>query len=89
MSKIILVTAIVIVTCMVVNVDSGIVDLLNNSCVKDSNCDRTEYCDHDFPNPIGKCRKGLEANEYCVLDRHCASKHCHLFHCKARAPIVP
>jgi hypothetical protein len=44
----------------------------------------SEYCDHDFPNPVGKCKLGSEAGQSCLRDRHCASKRCHFLKCANR-----
>jgi hypothetical protein len=51
-------------------------------CLRSSNCGPTEYCDHDFPNPVGKCREGLASGERCLRDKYCKSKKCTLFHCE-------
>ncbi len=60
------------------------IDILNGACLTDTNCGTTEYCDHDFPNPIGRCKTGYEPGENCFRDKHCASKRCHLFKCEKR-----
>lgn len=53
-------------------------------CLTESNCASDEYCDRDFPNPIGECKKGAAEGRYCFRDKHCASKRCSLFRCKPR-----
>ncbi len=63
------------------------IDLMPDTCVTDSNCRSAEYCDHDFPNPFGKCAKGKDEKEMCMFDRHCASKRCSLFRCERRLQI--
>ena len=55
-----------------------------DKCLLDSNCESTAYCDHDFPNPFGKCVKGADDGSLCVRDRYCASKKCSFFKCKVR-----
>ena len=59
----------------------------NAMCLRSSNCDPTEYCDRDFPNPLGKCKQGSDNGEACVLDKYCASKRCKLFKCVGREQI--
>jgi hypothetical protein len=62
-------------------------DILGGGCITDGMCRPTEYCDHDFPNPIGKCKMGQEEGQGCFRDRYCASKICSFFKCKKRIQI--
>ena len=62
-------------------------ELLAGKCLRDNNCEPTQYCDHDFPNPIGDCVEGLKENESCLRDRKCASKQCSYFKCKKRIQV--
>jgi hypothetical protein len=62
-------------------------DIIDSKCIKDSNCKSDEYCDHDFPNPIGECKEGHGEKHSCLLDRHCASKRCSFFRCKKRIQV--
>ena len=62
-------------------------DLLAGRCLVDSGCEITQYCDRDFPNPVGKCIDGLPAGKSCLRDRHCASKDCSFFTCKERMRV--
>jgi hypothetical protein len=63
------------------------IDILDDRCLTDSSCGTTEYCDRDFPNPFGRCKPGYAADATCLFDRHCASKNCSFFKCKARILI--
>ena len=63
------------------------IDLMPSTCVTDSNCRSHEFCDHDFPNPFGKCAKGKSEGEMCMFDRHCASKRCSYFRCEKRVQL--
>jgi hypothetical protein len=72
-------------TTAIVNVLS--IDLIDGKCLVDNNCKSDEYCDHDFPNPIGACKTGHDQGHSCLFDRHCASKRCHFFRCKKRIQI--
>jgi hypothetical protein len=67
--------------------NAGLVDILDDRCLTDSSCRPTEYCDRDFPNPFGRCKQGYDANESCLMDRHCASKKCHFFRCQPRVQV--
>lgn len=59
-------------------------NLLKGACITDDSCNASEYCDHDFPNPVGKCTQGYAEGESCLMDRKCASKRCSLFKCEKR-----
>lgn len=60
---------------------------LFGKCVTDSECEYNQYCDHNGINPIGACKIGFEDRQACMLDRHCRSKHCHLFKCAPRERV--
>ena len=62
-------------------------DILNGACITDGNCGTNEFCDHDFPNPVGKCSPGLLDGKACLRDRYCESKRCHLFVCEKRMQL--
>jgi hypothetical protein len=57
---------------------------LFGKCLTDSNCKSNEYCDQDFPNPLGECKTGKKDGELCLKDSKCASKRCSFLTCKAR-----
>jgi len=50
-------------------------------CVFDAQCPKSATCEHDLINPIGFCKEGLPKGNYCLKDKSCASKNCHLFKC--------
>lgn len=62
-------------------------DLLGDRCLLDSQCRTTQYCETDFPNPVGDCKDGKDEGELCLRDRTCASKKCHFFKCKKRLQV--
>jgi hypothetical protein len=77
----------IIILLMAVFAVTWTLDIIDSKCIKDSNCKSDEYCDHDFPNPIGECRVGHPEKHTCLLDRHCASKRCSFFRCKKRIQV--
>lgn len=79
---------VLLISCVLLARGSVGIDLSGGMCLKSSNCGPTQFCDHDFPNPIGKCKDGLEAGERCLRDKYCKSKKCSLFHCEAVARIM-
>lgn len=61
--------------------------LIGNKCLLDTNCNTIQYCDQEFPNPVGTCKDGHKEGEACLKDSHCASKQCHFFKCKKRIEV--
>jgi hypothetical protein len=62
--------------------------IFGDRCLKDGSCGPTQYCDHDFPNPFGKCKEGLVDGSACIRDSRCASKKCSFFFCASRNRVV-
>ncbi|CAF0855049.1 unnamed protein product, partial [Brachionus calyciflorus] len=64
------------------------IDLLpGGTCLTDSNCRSSEYCNHKLINPFGECVKGDDEGSKCLMDRYCASKQCSFFTCKKRIQV--
>ena len=84
MKVIILISTIYLI--LITNQVCGI-KILNGVCLRSSNCGPTEYCDRDFPNPVGKCKEGYVSGKHCLADRYCASKKCSFFVCKGQEKI--
>lgn len=57
-------------------------------CIVDKDCRNHEFCDHQWPNPIGTCTEGTKNGGTCAMDRYCSSKQCHIFKCVARKPVL-
>ena len=57
------------------------------SCMLDSGCNASEYCQTSLFSITGRCVEGSEENRACFRDRTCGSKQCHLFRCKKRVNV--
>lgn len=83
-----IINLVLIVAAVVADAHAGLLkDVIDFGCLKDSNCGGAEFCDRDFPNPLGRCTAGLEAGSKCLLSRYCASKKCNFFRCSPRLTV--